>query len=74
MRFLVFQCSLWCSGFWETSFLRFFGGGIGDLCKSCSVGGDFALLGGVVHVGVVDPMSVFVWTTSLDFSLFLTCC
>ena len=34
--------------------------------------GDFAFFGGVVSVGVVDPMYDFVWTTSFDFS-FLTC-
>ena len=32
---------------------------IGDLCKGCFVEEDFALLGGVVHVGEVDPMFVF---------------
>ena len=66
-----------CSGFLRENFfslsLMVFGGWIGDLCKSCFVGGDFLLLGGVVCVGVVDPMCVFAWTISLDFSLFLTC-
>ena len=68
--------SLSCSGFVRDRFfslsLTVFGGLIGDLCNSCFVG-DFALLGGVVHVRVVDPMRVFAWTTSLDFSLFVTC-
>ena len=53
--------------------LTVFGEWIGDLCKSCFVGGDFALLR-VVRVGVVDPMSVFAQNTSFDFSLFLTSC
>ena len=43
-----------CSGFLGDKFLSLslmvFGGWIGDLCKSCFIGGDFALLGGVVHV------------------------
>ena len=39
----------------------------------CFVGEDFVLLEGVVHVGVVDPISVFIWTASLDFFLFLIC-
>ena len=49
--------------------LMVFGGQIGDLCKIC-FDGDFALLGWVVHVGVVDPTCVFAWTTLLGFSLF----
>ena len=46
-----------------------FGGQIVDLCNRHNFK-DFALLGGVVLVGVVDP--VFAWTTSMDLS-FLTC-
>ena len=49
-----------------------FGGRIGDLCNGYFVG-YFALLG-VIHVGVVDPMCVFVWTITLDLFLFPTCC
>ena len=52
--------------------LTVFGLQIGDLCKSCFVARDFALLR-VVQVRVVDPTCVFAWTTLLDFSLFLTC-
>ena len=65
-----------CSGLMGDKFFRMslmvFGGRIGDLCNSCFVG-DFALLG-VVRVGVIDPTSVFVWTSTLDLSLFLICC
>ena len=65
-----------CSGFMEDKFfslsLTLFGGWIGDLYNSCFVG-DFALLG-VVHVGLVDPTCVFVWTATLDLSLFPICC
>ena len=43
-----------------------------DLCNSC-FDGDFALLR-VLHVRVIDPTSVFVWTTTLDISPFPTCC
>ena len=53
-------------------FLMLFGGQIGDLCNGC-FDGDFALLG-VVRVGVIDPTSVFVWTTTLDLSPFSTGC
>ena len=64
------------SAAWEISFfslsLTVFGGWIGNLCKNCFVGGDFAVLGGVVCVGVIYPMCLFAWTTSFDFSLFLT--
>ena len=49
-----------------------FGGWIGDLYNSCFVG-DFALLE-VVHLGMVDPICVFVWTTILDLSPFPTHC
>ena len=66
-----------CSGVLGDKFfslsLTVFGGRVGDLYKSCFVGGDFALLVGVVHVEVVNPMCAFARTTSLDFSLFLTC-
>ena len=46
-----------CSGFLRDKFfsLTLFGGQIGDLCNGCFIGGDFVLLGVVVHVGVVDP-------------------
>ena len=40
--------------------LMLFGGWIDDLCNGCFLG-DFALLG-VVHVGLVGPTFVFVWT------------
>ena len=70
-------CGFCCSIFLEDKFfslsLMVFGGRIGDLCKSCFIGGDFELLGGVVCAGVLDPICVFSWTNSLDFSLFLTC-
>ena len=62
---------LWETGFFSLS-LMLFGGRIGDLCNGC-FDGDFALLG-VVRVGVIDPMCVFVWTTTLDLSPFATCC
>ena len=39
--------------------LTVFGKRIFDLCKSCFVGGAFALLEGVVRVGVIDPSCVF---------------
>ena len=65
-----------CSGLMGNKFfslsLMLSGGRIRDLCNGC-FDGDFALLG-VVHVGVLDPTSVFVWTTTLDLSPFSTCC
>ena len=72
--FLVLQIGAcdFCSGFMGNKFfslsLMLFGGWIGDLCNSCFVG-DFALLK-LVCVGVVDPMCVFVWTTTLDLNSF----
>ena len=48
--------------------LMLFGGRIGDLFNGC-----FALLA-IVRVAVIDPMCVFVWTTTLDLSPFPTCC
>ena len=62
---------LWEIGFFSLS-LMLFGGRIGDLCNSC-FDGDFLLLG-VVRVGVIDPTSVFVWSTTLDLSPFASCC
>ena len=66
-----------CYGFFGGKFFSLsftvFGGRIDDLCKSCLVRGDFSLLGGVIHAWVIDSMCVFAWTTSLDFSLFVTC-
>ena len=50
-----------------------FDGRIGNLCKRCFVEADFALLGEVVHVRVVDSMCIVAWTNSLDLFLFLTC-
>ena len=51
-----------CSGLMGDRFfslsLMLFGGRIGDLCNGC-FDRDFALLG-VVRVGVIDPMCVFV--------------
>ena len=44
---------------------------IGNLCNCCFVV-DFAFL--VVRVGVIDPTCIFVWTTILDLSPFLTGC
>ena len=52
--------------------LMLFSGQIGDLCNGC-VAGDIALLG-VVRVGVVDPMCVFVRTATLDLSPYPTYC
>ena len=64
-----------CSGLMGDKFfslpLMLFGGRIGDLCNGC-FDGDFALLG-VVRVGVINPTRVFVWTTTLDLSPFVTC-
>ena len=64
-----------CSDFMGDKFFSLssilFGGQIGDLCNSCSLG-DFALLG-VVCIGVVEPTCIFVWTITLDLSPFLTC-
>ena len=45
------------TGFFSLS-LMLFGGRIDDLCNGC-FDGNFALLG-VVRVGVIDPMCVFV--------------
>ena len=65
-----------CSGFFGDKFLSLsltgFCGQIRDLCNCCFVGGDFALLVGVIFVWEVDPMCVFAWTSLLDFFSFLT--
>ena len=53
--------------------LTVFGVWIGDLYKSYFVEEDFPLLRAVVHDWVIDFVCIFPWTTSLDFSLFVTC-
>ena len=70
----AYDFCLSCSGLMGDKFfnlsLMHFGGRIGDLCNRC-FDGDFALLR-VVRVGAIDSMCVFVWTTTLDLSLFPT--
>ena len=46
------------SGLLKDKILAVLGRHIRDLCKSCFVGGDFALISRVVCVGVVDPTCV----------------
>ena len=65
-----------CSGYlgdkFSCLFLMIFGERIVDLCEISFVGA-FQLLGGIVYVWIKDSLCIFLWTTSFDFSLFVTC-